>query len=90
MGSVKLQAVNVTTPLEIPYRHVHLAEDGWNVTPPLGKVYLEPSLVYDCTVLSEQYVQFQSSMEEAVFFTGDLQKLVRQGDLVITYPDRDS
>lgn len=88
---VKLQAAShLSEPLAIPYRHAFLEEDGWVATPELGKVYLEPSLVYDCTVLSEQYVQFQSSMEEAVFFTGDLQKLVRQGDLVITYPDRDS
>lgn len=77
-------AAHVTEPLAIPYRHALLGEDGWRATPELGKVYLDPGLVYDCTVLSEQYIQFQSSMEEAVFFTGDLQKLVRQGDLIIT------
>ena len=82
---VKLRAASHRTePLAIPYRHAYLNEDGWTATPELGKVYLDPGLSYDCTVLSEQYVQFQSSMEEAVFFTGDLQKLVLQGDLVIT------
>ena len=86
MGTyVKLQAAaHVTEPLEVPYRHMVRNPKGMAVTPPLGKVYLDPGLVYDCTVLSEQYIQFEGSMEEAVFFTGDLQKLVRQGDLMIT------
>ena len=83
MSTIKL-SVTKTTP--VTYRHLFLNEDGYMMSPPRGKIYLEPGREYDCTVINDECINFPHSMEEAVFSTFDLRDLVRTGVLTIKEP----
>lgn len=73
----------ISEPLPIPYRHVTLQDEGFVATSILGNIFLESKIVYDCISLNEHFIQFQDSLEDAVFFTKDLEKLVNQEKLQI-------
>lgn len=54
------------------------------IAQPTGIIYLDVGMVYDCTVLTEQYIMFEDGLNDVALYAPDLHRLVRDGKITIT------